>query len=432
MYLHIRSKDPKNYSQMKRKWSNRTNYLIGNIMNVAEEIAREMPELDLPRMTPKARNAFREVLDSEQPRGNGSTKSILQLAQARGYCAHPCDWVPSSEGDHQFPKLYEQWAIWLAEEGYTPFYVGVPLTAQNWECWKPVARTDAFRHLCRTDRQAAYHLLLTMGTTQPATTRLSLLGQLSEACSFPGIYPSDAPIMKHFLNDRSEKVRALAQKDLDTMEGWETEEAHAKVVAEYFEVASDRQVILSPEILKARLARHVFSTNLDVLAGVLGLTVKEVVTSFDLQYFAGVLYSLFLRIDDAEAKKVLAKRLTEAGKDCPPKLLRDAEPDVWEKALNVSSEAEYPSAVLEFLGIKAGTLNTSQVRKIRHYRNMEPSVKRELETGKLPVNNRWDPLRILALVASKSAAEELLGEAMSAGIEESNPRLSMLKYNLAL
>lgn len=43
-----------------------------------------------------------------------------------------------------------------------------------------------------------------------------------------------------------------------------------------------------------------------------------------------------------------------------------------------------------------------------------------------------DPLRAVALVIDKRAASEALNEAIVLGMKPSNPRLTMLKLNMAL
>lgn len=50
--------------------------------------------------------------------------------------------------------------------------------------------------------------------------------------------------------------------------------------------------------------------------------------SFDLGHAEGDLFSLFMRFKDAKARKVLARRVVEAGKECPGPLFRDAEPNI--------------------------------------------------------------------------------------------------------
>lgn len=434
----IQSNDPKHYSEMRKHWTRAINPYSKDptegVMRVTEAIANQMPDLGLPRMPQNARTAFNDVLRYERPPGNGSVRSILTLTQARGYCAHPCDWVPSSEGDHQFPELYEPWAAWLAEKKYTPFYEGVRLTAENFDLWKPSPRVKAFRQLRRRDREAADQLLLTVVVKKPVAIRRDLVRVIGSDAMFNGLYPVDVPVIRHFLNDRDDKIRAYAEQKLNDMNGLETKEDHAKFLAKYFRINRTGlpKVTVSTQFHEDRVMRHCLSTDLDALAGVLGITAKDFVSSFDLEHFKGDLFSLSMRTTDTEARKVLAERVAEAGKECPAFLFRDADTDLWQKALDVNLGSQYPSTVFDFLGPKAGSLDITGVRKISHYSNLKSSIERKNETGQLPVNINYDPLRIIALCANKDAAAEVFQEALAAGIAHDNPRLTMLKYNLSL
>jgi len=434
----IQAKGKENY-RLARKPSATKRYRDSteHVMKVTDQIARDMPELGLPFMPPHARDAFRKVLDYERPATNGSVVAILKFAHARGFCAHPCDWVPSSESDWQYPDLYQPWANWLAEENYTWFYDGVRLTAKNWGRWTPTGRAKAFRHLVNVDKIAAYDLLLNVGLTKKDAIRLSLLRKVGERGSFCGLHPSDVAVVARFLDDRSEEVRTLARKLLDGMNGLQTEQAHAEALARFFKVGADRRITISPEINAPGLMRTCFSTDLDVVAAVLGLTAKDIVRSVDMSSFTDKTYHtcnayhLLISTDDIEARRILARRAVDGGLECPT-LVKDMEPDVWQKGLRLMFLSPYASAVFDFLGAKVGTLDMASIRQMSCYPNLAPSVTRERASGELPVNKIYDPLRCLALVASKDAAAELLEEARSAGIAPDNPRLTMLKYNLVL
>ena len=94
--------------------------------------------------------------------------------------------------------------------------------------------------------------------------------------------------------------------------------------------------------------------------------------------------------------------------------------------------SQYPSSVFDFPNFIKGSLTYNLIRKVSHYKGLAQSITDELKDGKLPVNIRYDPLRILGLLANKNAAREILTEAISIGIDQNNPRLTMLKFNLAV
>lgn len=444
----IQSNEPKHYSEIRKHWTRAANPYSKDptegVLRVTEAIANRMPDLGLPRMPSNARTAFKDVLRYERPPGNGSVSDILIFAQARGYCAHPCDWVPSSEGDNQFPEFYEPWAAWLAENNYTPFYGGVRLTAENFDRWKPNPRASAFQNLRRKDRAAADHFFLTVCANKPAAIRRKLAAEIGKNAMFAGPYPQDVPTLRQLLSDRDEKIRAHAEKKLREMKGFETKEDHAKVLAKHFKIsgkglfsglfrsADHPKVIVAPKFLQDSEMRHCFSTDLDALVCVLGITAKDFLNNVDMEHFKGKLFSLCHSTKDEDARKILARRAVESGAECYAGLFRDAEPELWQRALEINLDSEYPFLAFRFLESKVGTLDITKVRKMRGYSGVIPSILRELEAGQLPVNKQYDPLRYTALVASQDAAAELVEEALAAGMAEDNPRLTMLKFNLML
>ncbi|PTX56774.1 hypothetical protein C8N43_1436 [Litoreibacter ponti] len=441
----ITSKADGVFAKIRKSWAkNLRRTSTHEVMRVSKAIARKMPDLDLPVMPAQARTAFRDVLIYERPPGNGSVEQTLTLAQARGYVAHPCDWVPSAMSDYQFPELYVPWAVWLAEQGYTPFYIGVPLTEANWDRWKPDPRRAAFRHLRRRDRAAGDALLMGPGAKAPAAERLDLLREIGSGGIFYGLYPDDVPIVRHMLNDRSEKVRDLAAEKLAEMDGLETRADHARVLARHFKVQgrgpspklngddTALKVVVSPELHEPNMMRHIHSTDLETLAEVLGLTPMELVCAIDPENFKSDFWGFLMRTRDMKIRAAYLHRLAEAGLETPGRAVPDGEAELAQRALEVALASEYPSTVFDTLGDKAGTLDVATVRRISHFRRFASSITEELETGGLPVNIQYDPLRIVAFIASKDAAAELLQEALDLGMDPDNPRLTMLKFNLAL
>lgn len=82
-----------------------------------EALVAALPPLAVPRMADEARAALRVVIDYEKPSANGSMKDCLALAEARGFCADPRDWVSDFELPGQHLPLYQPWVDWLSENG---------------------------------------------------------------------------------------------------------------------------------------------------------------------------------------------------------------------------------------------------------------------------------------------------------------------------
>ena len=178
-------------------------------------LALQLPGLRLPRMDDEARPAFRAVLAYEQPPSNGSLTDILRLAQARGYCAHPADWVPNFEDDPHEIALYQPWVDWLSENGVTPFHRGNRLTEENWRQWTPGSLSAVFKRVFEANPQLALELLTAMATKTPAATRRKLLETIGPMGQYSGVSLRQFEVVAYFLADPLEKIRAAAAVLLD-------------------------------------------------------------------------------------------------------------------------------------------------------------------------------------------------------------------------
>jgi hypothetical protein len=401
-------------------------------------LAASLPALRLPRMGDQAREAFRAVLTYEKPPSNGSLYDFLRLVEARGFCAHPCDWVPdfhyaTGAGDH--PALYQPWVDYLSEYGLSPFHEGNTLTPDNFDRWKPKPRAKAFRRMLREDEQAAYDFLLAIQPTKPASARVPLIEAIDADGSFDGILPRQAPILRYFLSDRSAAIRETAANKLAKLGDLDTEQAHARVLAQHMVVQPDRVALRVPR----QPNTYAFSTNFrcttfDELASALGIGARELAERADLDDLGSGFELLVVLSANVEARSIVASRmLEEASPDrINYRLFEGVARPLWERGLRSTFRSNYFSAVGDYLGLASGSLDPAQMRQLLCYEGWEESVVTELKTGKLPVNKSYDPLRALALVIDKTAAAEVLERALSLGLTKENPRLTMLKLNLAL
>lgn len=394
--------------------------------------ARLLPDLGLPRLGPRARAAFRAVIRHEKPPGNMSLDDILRLIEARGYVVHPADWVPRPSGTNHFPPRYAIWSEWLAAKGYWPYTEVVPLTLKNARRFRLDDLRKAFRHLYHKNRAEAYDLLLQLAETASEQTRYLLLNTIGGGGAFYGNYPSDVPILKQFANDPSEKVRDLVRKRLLAMQGLETAEAHAEHIAWHLDVLADRIVASKPEYAKKVLSKHFGCTTVEALASQLGLSPLEMVRRWDRDLFAADFGHLVHRCDDAAIRSAYAERRLQDGQEVSAEFLRGVDPVLWERGLRSTFQSPYIMHPFRFLGEKMGTMDASTMQDLLAYQIMKASVLSEVEKGKLPVNSSYDPLRVLGLTVDKTAAAQVLREAVALGMKEDNPRLLMLKLNLEL
>jgi len=406
-----------------------------SICRADARLQSELPELALPPMNEAARAAFMAVLEYEAPPANGSLADFLALAEARGFSAHPADWIPDFKLPGRHPRLYQPWVDWLSEHGLTSFHEANTLSEANWDRWKPNPRLKAFHDLIREDQDAAFDLLRRVGPSQPASTRLALLSQIDAGGSFNGNYPRQVPLLKYFLNDRSAKIRDVAREKLANMNGLETEEAHAAELAKHIKVAGGTVTYkIAPELHTHPFWVNWCCTTFDALAEALGLRPQELARQSDLEVLGFLFMHLVATTGDVETRSIVASRMLDTAppEQLPLSLLGGVARPLWERGLRATFKSNYWNVVQEFLGPETGTLNALQMRELACFDSLKGSVIMELETGKLPVNISYDPLRAVALSVDKAAAEEVLEEALSLGMKIDNPRLTMLKFNLAL
>jgi hypothetical protein len=276
-----------------------------------EALARHLPDLALPRMPEAARAAFQAILAYEKPPSNRSLDDILGLAEARGFCADPRDWIPDMTGGH--PPLYQPWVDWLSEQGITPFHEGNTLTAENWDRWKPKPLREAFSLLViRNQRAAVTDFVLHLIPHKPAAQRAALLAEISAGPSFSGTYPWQVPLLRHFLNDSTARIRSDAEARLRAMHGMETEEAHAAALASHLRIADGRvRYAIPPEPHTYPFWAHWHSTSFTALAHALGLTPGELAQQADFDNLGSNAVALVISTGDAEARTMLARHLLD-------------------------------------------------------------------------------------------------------------------------
>lgn len=408
------------------------------LKSVDEDLAARLPELRLPRMGEQARAAFRAILAYEKPPANGSVVDVLHLAEARGYCAHPCDWIPDYDwlyaGRH--PALYQPWVDWLSEEGLTKFHEGNTITPGNCRRFSPGQRRGPIQVLIREGRRNNFQGIKAIAEAQPASIRAELAGSIDAWGSFDGCYPWQVPLIEYFLEDKSDKVREIAQTKLDKMGEFVTEDAYARKLAAEITVTAGTVRYTTPQDPHGSpFYREFACASFAALAGRLGLSPTELARSIDFDGLGKRLISMAAGTGDVEVRSILANRMLDletGGEDLPLSLFEGVAQPLWERGLQAMLKSPYLNSVQDYLNTKTGTLDSSKMREWLAYQIMPSSVTNELQKRQLPVNTQYDPLRVLGKVVNKETARQVIEEALALGIGPDNPRLTMLKFNIAL
>lgn len=408
------------------------------IKSVDKGLAARLPDLRIPRMPDEARAAFRTILAYEVPPANGSLVDFLQLAENRGYSAHPCDWIPDYDWKHagRHPELYQPWVDWLSETGFTKFHSGNSITSENFARFSPGQRDQPIRDLIESGRDNNFYEIKKIAEANPGSVRAALAKSIRAWGMFNGCYPWQVPLLRYFLGDKSEKVSTIARERLDKMGPLTTEIACARVLAGHITVEPDvvRWSVPQGE-LSYPFIKEFACTSFAAVAEALDLSPIELAHRVNLDGLGKSLMHIASKSADIDARIIMATRwLDQAtdGETCPFSSLDDAPISLWKSGLHAMLWSHYWNSVEDYLGAKSGTLDYPEFVDWLAYEAMPASITNELEGGKLPINTAYDPLRVLGKIVSKAAARQLLDDALALGMKPDNPRLTMLKFNLAL
>lgn len=407
--------------------------VVIKIKAVDEALAAQLPPLRLPMMGDEARAAFRTVLAYEKPPANGALVDFLALAEARGFAANPCDWIPDYDWKYagRHPELYQPWVDWLSENGFTRFHRGNTLTAENLKRFAPSQRYWVIIDLIRKGQHTDFAEIKAIASAHPASIRAEIAGIIHAWGSFDGCYPWQRPLIEHFLADPSAKVREVARKKLSEVT---TVEHNAQFIAAQMEVTAERVAYrVPPENPAGYLYRQFACVTFAALAEALQLTPVELAERADFSN-SGHIW-LAARTASPEVRAILLRRALDcgtSGESIPLRWFHGAEPDLWRRGLEAKKASPYVNSVQDYLGDKTGTMSLAELREWDAWEHMRISVTMQIKERRLPVNISYDPLRYLAKIIDKEAAKAVLDEALSLGMKPDNSRLTMLRFNLAL
>lgn len=166
----------------------------------------DVPPLTLPVVPERIRPLVRRTLAAT--REARPRTELLQFLAQRGWSVHPADWMPTAS-DEDAPDVYAPWRDWAdrsagASSGHAQ--ASDPLTAENWDHFRPAARKVAFTVLRQHDPDGARALLEAKLAALGADERLRLVGVLANRLS-----QADAELLGQLATgDRAPKVKTLS------------------------------------------------------------------------------------------------------------------------------------------------------------------------------------------------------------------------------
>ena len=399
-----------------------------------------LPALALPGMPEDARIRFRQIMTNAKNDGEAVRRALL-LAAARGYAAHPADWMPGkTEADA--PALYAPWVDWL-NAGAARERADV-LDAQTWDAWYPAERRAALAEMRRSDPAAARDLLAAKVGDVAAEERMRLVGLLAE-----GLDEADAGFLESLAKDRSGKVKALAASLLARIGHGEGDVEATAELAETLEIKGGmlRSRTLGPKKLKnnaQRMRRNALFAQVSLahLAGAVGLSPEEAVALWDIgrDIHATPGFVEMVAASGADGLPgALALRLFGGGQGALISEDLIARLSAGERAgiapLAIARDDFRFSQSLDMAGDALGCHPMSVLEKSDALRTLITALKTAI--GKADEDWRAnaslaDGMRALGLLADREAAVALLRRFTGLGLIAADPRLDMLHLNVAL
>jgi hypothetical protein len=395
-----------------------------------------LPRLALPTLPERWRPLFRAAL-RQAPDGRGRMR-VAALAAARGFVAHPLDWMPAAS-DLEAPDVYAPWVDWRAQDGGKSPRALDELSVDSWDDFYPAARRIALADIRRSDPAKARSLLEAKAAGETAETRLALIELLRVKLS-----AADVPYLRSLAADRSGKIKQLAARLLArTGQSGAVGEAavDAAELAGFIEPGKAgwlrRRAVYAPRELKSqvqiqRRAELFENCQLIDLAGQLGASEVELIAGWQLggkddadRAFAGMVVAS--GSDAAVAQ--LAERLFAIGdvaslRQFLPRLGEAGRRDFVRAVLAGGSGA---LALLDADEIETGTFDRDNLMRSRLYKEIRAAIADRKETDRQTVD-----LGAFGFLATVSAADAIMQDLVAAGLAPADPQLAVLRLNAVL
>jgi hypothetical protein len=396
-----------------------------------------LPRLALPVLPDQLRPLFRAAL--KQAADARGRMRVAALAAARGFVAHPLDWMPTAS-DFDAPPVYAPWVDWRAQGDGKNEHVAEELSVESWDDFYPAARRIALAEIRRSDPAKARGLLEAKAAGEAAEARLALVELLHVNLS-----ADDAPFLQGLSADRSGKVKHLAARLLARIgqrSAGDEAAAEAAELAAFIETGKSgwlrRRTAYRPRELKsqAQLQRRaeLFETcQLIDLAGELGVSEEELIAGWELggkdgadRTFAGMV----IGSGSDAAVRQLAERLWTAG-DLASLLIMVPRLDEAARRSCVGAILAGGTALLALLaaadGIEPGIFSQDELMRSRLYNEIRAAIAGRTEADRRPVD-----LGAFGLLATASAADAIAKDLIAAGLTFADTSLALLRLNAAL
>jgi hypothetical protein len=369
----------------------------------------------------------------------GPRLDIIRLLAARGFAVHPEDWRRDI-AELADIELYLPWAAWA--EGSTPQRGLAAPTPENWSDWTWPERLAAFTQMRGKDPAAARELLASILAAETADHRLRLVAGLAQ-----GLGNDDIPFIEGLSADRSDKVKAQAQRMLARLGAVSTDTDSGAELRDFLELRHAGLLKRKPQVVLRELktpaqwnraSQLLSQLSLGVIAGAFGLSEQDIVWAW--RPAPSMLDAAFVQAvattgSDA-AHEALVRRSVESFPFPAPLLATFADaarPDQRRTLVGcVLSQDVSAQAALQVAGTDPGWAPSSVIRSAPVWTAIEAiatSTEDNTATGRAMESN----LLALGLLCDAQAARSILDMLeRTGGRWASNPASDLLKLNAAL
>lgn len=407
-----------------------------------------LPVLAVPSPPEAVRPRIRRLLTARRADAAGVRALVLFLA-ARGFAMHPADWLPRPTDDWA-PAFYAPWQAWAGSEPQTD--ATEALTAETYQEWPWAARRAGLAAMRRSDGAAVRAIIAARAVGEPAERRLRLLEILED-----GLSAEDAPLLESFAGDRSDRVQALVRRLLarlgrvsDAALAPDLSRELAQELAAMVELGRigllKRRNQLTFKPLKTAPQEHrrrelLAVVTLAELAAALGVAEAGLVESLPADHarIIGAFATMVVETASTEAWRALFD-LTLQDVDAPLELAvtLSRRADATARSAMLAAVLARETAVgfdgsLAVAGEMLGAAGGGPLARSAAYRALlELAATTLSQAAGAPPPALATGLANLGLLLDAGAARAVIDAFQAAGLSGADPRLDMLRLNIAL
>ena len=397
----------------------------------------DLPKLSLPTLPEPVRAAFRATVAPNA----AAPLLAVELLAARGWSAHPLDWMPGARGEA--PALYRPWVEWQAGNAEAPEV----LDEETWDEVTRAPRRMMLHDLRLADPDAARAVMEAKLASRPAEERVELVEVMRT-----GLSEADADFLHSLASDRSGKVKEEAARLLARLQRADDGSADAALIREVIGVETvgllRRKRVFRPKRRpRSGGARHedieaLSGVTLSSLAVALGTTNEAFIAGWnwnDNVMIDGQIATIVANSATDEEVQSFAETCVEAGEPSHHTLAVLASrltAGGWSRLVNriLASASDVQGSLVATLSevpSEARALGTVPARKIAGSALLPWLVERE---GKRERYDYFmpDALAFLGLVADREGAAFALDAMRKAGRPLADPDLALLRLNATL